>query len=377
MEQIFTVVIWAAILQGILLGILFLTTKQYKSFSNKLLGLFLLSLMAEAIELFLPFTTIFGYPFNYYFGFPDTKILFSLLFIHYVLEKLGATKKYKKFVRVNYVLAFAIISISFFNILFFITTGQTIRDLFSFEFIETVFLSQQTYAFILSFAGIIIALIETRKYKKLVSNNYSDLDMLSISWLWLFIGLLIPATVLWGAELVRIYIGFYKGEFTSWDFVEAIWGLLIIFIYFVSYQAYKHKDLFDAINAMPLSKTIIDEDDVKQVGELEEPLINCMEEERMFLKSDLTIYDVAKKIDSTTRKVSNCINDCFGYNFSEWVNRYRVEEVKSRFEDNATDFLTIEAIGQESGFKSRSALYTAFTKFTGHSPAKFRKIDLS
>jgi AraC-like DNA-binding protein len=128
---------------------------------------------------------------------------------------------------------------------------------------------------------------------------------------------------------------------------------------------------------MSLPKIIIEEDDVKQIGELEEPLKKCMEEERMFIKSDLTIYDVAKKIDSTTRKVSNCINDCFGSNFSEWVNRYRVEEVKSRFEDNATDLLTIEAIGQESGFKSRSALYTAFTKFTGHSPAKFRKIDLS
>ena len=135
MGQIFTIIIWAAILQGILLGILFLTTKQYKSFSNKLLGLFQLSLMAEAIPLFLPITTIFGYPIDYYFELPDTKILFPLLFLHYVLEKLGVTKKYKKFILVNYVLAFAIISISFFNVLLFTTTGQTIRDLFSFEFI--------------------------------------------------------------------------------------------------------------------------------------------------------------------------------------------------------------------------------------------------
>ena len=245
-------------------------------------------------------------------------------------KSLVQPKNTKNFILVNYVLAFTIISISFVNVLFFTTTGQTIRDVFSFEFIETVFLSQQTYAFILSFAGLVIALTETNKYKKLVSNNYSDLDMLSISWLWRFIGLLIPATVLWGAELVRIYIGYYAGEFTSWDFVEAIWGLLIIFIYFVSYQAYKHKDLFDAINATSLPQTIIEEDDVKQVGELEEPLRNCMEEDKMFLKSDLTIYDVAKKIDSTTRKVSNCINDCFGSNFSEWVNRYKCRDLMKK-----------------------------------------------
>ena len=377
MEQIFTIIIWAAILQGILLGILFITSKQYISFSNKLLGFFMLALMAEAIPIFLPFSAILGYPIDYYFELPDTKILFPLLFIHYVLEKLGVTENYKKFIQVNYVLAFAIISISFFNVLTFIIAGKTIKDLFSIAFIETVFLSQQTYAFVLSIIGLIIALKETNNYKKIISNNYSDLDLLSISWLWRFIGLLVPAVLMWGAELVRIFIGFYRGEFTSWDFVDVTWGLLIIFIYFVSYQAFKHKDLFEAITAKPVSKTGPEEAHVNPEGPLEKPLINCMEADRLFLKSDLTIYDVAMNIDSTTRKVSNCINDCFGFNFSEWVNRYRVEEVKKRFEENSTDYLTIEAIGQESGFKSRSALYTAFTKYTGHSPAKFRKIDLS
>ena len=84
-----------------------------------------------------------------------------------------------------------------------------------------------------------------------------------------------------------------------------------------------------------------------------------------------------KHIGASTKKVSACINNCFGSNFSEWVNKYRVEEAKIRIDHIDNNYLTIEAIGQDSGFKSRSAMYTAFNKFTGESPAKLRSATLS
>lgn len=376
MDDVLNIIIWLAILQGVLLGVLFLSSKKYNSFSNKLLGGFLLALMVEAIVIFIPFGSIFGYSINHYFEVPETKILFPLFFLHYVLEKIGKSDHFKNYLRFNYGIALIVVLFTLINMSIFIFSGNTIYDFFSFDFIENIFLGQQTYAFLLSFSGITIAIIETNEYKKIVSNNYSDFDLLEISWLWRFIALLVPATLLWGAELTRIFIGFYQGHLTSWNFVEATWAVLIVFIYFVSYQAFKHQDFFAKVN-INLEVLITKGDETISSRELEEHLLNSMTSAKLFLQSDLSIYEVAKQIDSSTRKVSNCINENFGYNFSEWVNRFRVDEVKMRFEERSSNYLTIEAIGQESGFKSRSAMYSAFSKFTGQSPAKFRKTDLS
>jgi AraC-like DNA-binding protein len=93
----------------------------------------------------------------------------------------------------------------------------------------------------------------------------------------------------------------------------------------------------------------------------------------LYLNDGLTINDVAQAVGSSVKKVSACINKTLNSNFSEWVNSYRVAEVKQRIDNPDYDYLTIEAIGQESGFRSRSAMYAAFKKFTGESPASLRK----
>jgi AraC-like DNA-binding protein len=58
--------------------------------------------------------------------------------------------------------------------------------------------------------------------------------------------------------------------------------------------------------------------------------------------------------------------------FHDLVNRRRVEEVKAQLLDTASERFTIEGIGASAGFGSRSALYTAFRRFEGMTPAAFR-----
>jgi AraC-like DNA-binding protein len=59
------------------------------------------------------------------------------------------------------------------------------------------------------------------------------------------------------------------------------------------------------------------------------------------------------------------------------VNNYRVEEAKGVLENPENDHLSIEGIGFDAGFKSRSAMYSAFKKQTGHTPGHFRSASLS
>jgi methylphosphotriester-DNA--protein-cysteine methyltransferase len=59
--------------------------------------------------------------------------------------------------------------------------------------------------------------------------------------------------------------------------------------------------------------------------------------------------------------------------FHEILNRHRVEDVKARLLDPASDRYTVEGIGASAGFRSRSALYAAFRRLEGITPTEFRK----
>ena len=65
------------------------------------------------------------------------------------------------------------------------------------------------------------------------------------------------------------------------------------------------------------------------------------------------------------------INDNLHKNFTDYINEYRIEEAKQLIQDNS--LYTIEAIGNQSGFNSKSAFYKAFKKITNTTPAKFKK----
>lgn len=371
MEQLFNILIWAAVFQGVFLGIVFISSNESRSNSNKLLGLFLIALVIEALGSFLPYNEILGYSVGYYFELPEVKVLIPLLFTNYVFVKIGVEEKYKTFLRLNYGFGFMVIGITLVNFILVLITGKGLNSYLSIETMEKLHIVQFTYAVVLTIVGLALATVEVTRYRKMASSNYADMDMLSISWLWRLILLLFIAAFLWSLELVRVYIGLLTGNFSSWDFVSATWGVLIIFIYFVSYRAFKKRDLLEGLTPVKeLKKPSEAQDDSDAI--LAEKLEEAMSSQKMYLDTDLTLYDVAKNVGASTRKVSNFINSTYDQNFSEWVNQYRVEEVKDRFKSTDSENLTIEAIGLESGFKSRSAMYAAFKKFTGASPANFK-----
>ena len=100
----------------------------------------------------------------------------------------------------------------------------------------------------------------------------------------------------------------------------------------------------------------------------------AMESGQFFLKKDLTIHEFAKEIDTSPRLISTCINQSFGFNFNEWVNNYRVDFALDILKNKDNDHLSIEGVGSDSGFKSRSAMYIAFKKKTGKTPGQLRSI---
>jgi len=112
----------------------------------------------------------------------------------------------------------------------------------------------------------------------------------------------------------------------------------------------------------------LDESLVLEVSAL---IIESLEKEKIYLDNELTINKMAEYININRTYLSQIINSHFNKNFSTFINEYRVKAAQKKLlSDNN---ITIEAISQDVGFKSKSAFNTAFKNYTGVTPSFFIK----
>ena len=110
-------------------------------------------------------------------------------------------------------------------------------------------------------------------------------------------------------------------------------------------------------------------------AQLFERVGRAVDEERLFLDPDLSVADLAARLASSPREVSEAINAVSGRTFFEFVNAKRIDEARRRLA--ADPGLRILDVAMESGFNSKSAFNNAFRRFAGTTPSAFRKRPLS
>ncbi len=59
-------------------------------------------------------------------------------------------------------------------------------------------------------------------------------------------------------------------------------------------------------------------------------------------------------------------------NFYDYISKYRIEEAKSILSDQSSNKTVLEIL-YEVGFNSKSSFNTAFKKYTGVTPSKFKR----
>ena len=107
-------------------------------------------------------------------------------------------------------------------------------------------------------------------------------------------------------------------------------------------------------------------------------LQHLFETEKTYCQQEITINDVAKTLQTNSKYLSNAINQIYQKNFTEYVNTYRVKEAMAMLEEQEENgkyaHLTIQAIAEEAGFKSRTSFYAAFRRMAGVTPIEYQKM---
>ena len=122
------------------------------------------------------------------------------------------------------------------------------------------------------------------------------------------------------------------------------------------------------------AKSGLTDDRVKQLAE---KLLVLMERDKPWLQPELTLKQTAELMHIPTHQLSQVINQHFKKNFYDFVNNYRVEEVKHRLSQTEYAHLTILAIAFDCGFNSKASFNNVFKKLTGHAPSALRNAEFS
>ena len=102
-------------------------------------------------------------------------------------------------------------------------------------------------------------------------------------------------------------------------------------------------------------------------------LIAVMERDQPWKDSELTLSDLAARLDSTPHKLSEVLNAQIGQTFYDFVNGYRVREVQRRIKAGDGRSLKMLALAMDAGFASKSTFNAVFKKHTTQTPSGFRQ----
>jgi AraC-like DNA-binding protein len=102
-----------------------------------------------------------------------------------------------------------------------------------------------------------------------------------------------------------------------------------------------------------------------------------MRSEKPYLDPDITIVDVASTLNIPKHYITQIINEKMNKNFYQYINEYRINEVKQKIADKNYIDHSILRIAYDSGFNSKSSFNTMFKKITDITPSEYKKKVLS
>ncbi len=214
------------------------------------------------------------------------------------------------------------------------------RHLWSYRWLRLIYIQWLGYLII---SGLIF-------YKWYKENANQSNQSAKIKWV---LNVLITFFIVWLAYFTSGYTSYIVGAVTF----TVIGYLLILFV------------LNTRKRGSFLLHTPIQKNNPEKLEALLEELESLFYTSGIYKQPSLKCSDVAKLLEVPAYLISQAVNEATGENFNQYVNLYRIEEAKKLLQANSK--LTIEAIGQECGFKSKSSFYSAFKKLTGTTPSKF------
>lgn len=91
-----------------------------------------------------------------------------------------------------------------------------------------------------------------------------------------------------------------------------------------------------------------------------------------YLKAGFSTKDIADKHSVSRQDLSAVVSYYFNENFSQLLQRLRVNRACKKLTDKANAGISCEMIGLKCGFANRQSFYNAFLRIKGITPQEYR-----
>ncbi|MCA1918889.1 MAG: helix-turn-helix domain-containing protein [Flavobacterium piscis] len=202
-----------------------------------------------------------------------------------------------------------------------------------------------------------IYIILSLKYLRPIFLKIKEKETLKRIDIW-FLSIYFGVAFIWLAYSMAAYTSYIVGAL-SFTFVLYLIVLLLVFktnsesTFFNEKEKYKNKEID------------------KETLNLIHQKLSVIVEKELFLNPNFSLEEAAKELKLTKHLLSQYVNEVLGKSFSSLIKEYRIDKAKKLLETETN--YTIENLGYDSGFNSKSAFFTAFKKTTGLTPAEYQK----
>ena len=355
---------------------------ENKSISSRFLAAFLFTISIVSINYGLTTTTFFlNYPFLWRsagwvaFCAPAFSFLYvrSILFPH---------KKFDKYCLLLFLpaLIYSIILIPLYTTpsadkLEFIKKTLVDKTLISLE--PDVILPQGWGTLARLYYGILITITELYLLYKWSDRNYIDKYIQHKSvYVWVFLFATITSIL---CILLVIEYFFHLSKYI--DLTHQILYSLSGIILFVSlYLLFKPSLLYGlnpSVQGMKNGERVIKEKkttpfSLEQRASFKQKIDFHFVQNAPFIKEGYSINDLSTELNIPVYLLSTFINEEYKVNFNEWINDFRIDYLSNLLKTSPKHLkFTLESLGNQVGFSSRSAFNSALKKKTGKTPSEF------
>ena len=230
-----------------------------------------------------------------------------------------------------------------------------------------------------------------RKHRKNIADEFSNTDKIDLNWL---------RYLVYGIGVVWLVVLIIQKD-------EWIFATVVLFILLLGFFGIKQVGIFThrsqliaesdnerdieveeilPLTAEPVLNEIIAEEPItekkkylksglteEQAEKILIQLNYLMEKERVYTESEITLTELAARLNVHPNYLSQVINEKEETNFYDYINTLRIEEFKKLAALPENKKYTLLSLAFECGFNSKSSFNRYFKKVAGTSPSEFMR----
>lgn len=214
---------------------------------------------------------------------------------------------------------------------------------------------------------LVYAILEIRKYYALLDDVYTTREGKETHKMLWFIGLCL-AVIIYALAIFTVphYSFIPMWRIVLYMIIESLFiGTVSYLLSGIQYTAENLRSLLDSASVPGDSEQDVSDDS------LAARLTGVMTEQELWKNPDLTIVSLSELLGTNRTYVSKAIKDNFNGNFSDFVNRFRIEHAVKLMKSQRKEDIVLKSIAIDSGYGSLSSFTRNFKIIHHQTPSQW------